>query len=64
MIKGKRFLQVLLCQRKQRYYIYNYFGLLWCIGTASLASFTVHWREVRRKTYNIYKNNMIMIYIH
>lgn len=37
---------VLLCQRKQRYYIYNYIGLLWCIGTASIASFTVHWREV------------------
>lgn len=37
---------VLVFQRKQSYYVYNYFGLLICIGTASLASFAVHWREV------------------
>jgi hypothetical protein len=37
---------VLLCERRQRYYGYNYLLLLECIGTASLASFTVHWRQV------------------
>ena len=37
---------VLLCKRRQRFYVYNYFALLVCIGTASLASFAVHWREI------------------
>jgi hypothetical protein len=37
---------VLLCERSQRYYGYNYLVLLECIGFASLASFTVHWRQV------------------
>jgi hypothetical protein len=37
---------VLLFERRQKYYVYNYFALLSCIGTASLASFAVHWRDV------------------